>query len=72
MKCSQYCFDDSHLKYKIKEFGTLGNCDYCNSIDVKIIDITDSAEDLEIILKYYESTEPLYSAVQILNQNAHR
>lgn len=58
LECCQNCFEDMYLINKIREYDTLGNCDYCDSEDVYIIDIADLAEDFEKLFKYYEITEP--------------
>ncbi|PAE37764.1 hypothetical protein [Bacillus sp. 7884-1] len=58
MKCCQYCFEDMYLITKIREYDALGNCDYCDSEEVYIIDIDDLTEDFERLFKHYESTEP--------------
>lgn len=62
LKCCQYCFADLYLINKIKQYETLGKCDYCNSQyegeEVYIIDIVDLAEDFEKLFKHYGSTEP--------------
>jgi hypothetical protein len=58
MKCCKYCFEDMYLIIKIREYDVLGNCDYCDSEEVYIIDIDDLTEDFERLFKHYESTEP--------------
>lgn len=58
LKCCQYCFEDMHLITKIREYDTLGNCDYCDSEEVYSIEIDDLTEDFEMLFKHYESTEP--------------
>lgn len=40
MKCCEYCFSDLYIINKIRDNETIGNCDYCESEDVNIIDIT--------------------------------
>ncbi len=58
MNCCQHCFEDEHLINKITENNEIGNCDYCESEKVFIIDIDDLIEEFERLFKHYESTEP--------------
>ena len=58
MKCCQNCFEDIYLILKIKEYDEIGNCDYCHSEEVYIIDVDELTEEFDRLFKHYESTEP--------------
>lgn len=44
MKCCIRCFKDSLLQKTIEEFGTIGDCDFCSSRNVKVYDISSQNE----------------------------
>ncbi|WP_176344855.1 RES domain-containing protein [Priestia aryabhattai] len=58
MYCCQYCFEDVNLILKIKEYDEIGNCDYCGSEEVFIIEVSNLTEEFDMLFKHYESTEP--------------
>ncbi len=46
MKCCINCFRDSFIRKTIESQGTQGNCDFCASRDIFVIDITDASNPL--------------------------
>lgn len=44
MRCCAHCFKDTLLKKTIEEFGTIGDCDFCSSRNVKVYDISSQNE----------------------------
>ncbi|WRP05655.1 RES domain-containing protein [Rossellomorea aquimaris] len=58
MNCCENCFEDRFLITLIRDFEKEGNCDYCGSEDVFIIDIGYLTQHFDRLFKHYESTEP--------------
>lgn len=57
MFCCEKCFKDKLIKNTIKEIGLVGNCDFCASTDVKVIDSMYHSPVSEKILDLVESYE---------------
>lgn len=58
MKCCSNCFEDLNLIILINEKSERGNCDYCDSEDELIIDVSELTEEFNKLMKYYAVTEP--------------
>jgi len=53
--CCTNCFSVSEIKKLIESEGTIGNCDYCNSTDVRIFDVRYVGNFIkEGVERYYE------------------
>ena len=50
MKCCVRCFKDILLRKTIEEFGTIGDCDFCSSRNVKVYDISSQNEIADKII----------------------
>lgn len=58
MKCCNSCFSDLVLTVIINDKSERGNCDYCESEDELIIDVSELTEEFNKLMKYYAVTEP--------------
>jgi hypothetical protein len=58
MKCCDQCFSDLLITTIIVENQEIGNCNYCGSEDVFIIDVDELTEYFDNLFKLYEITEP--------------
>ena len=57
MKCCENCFKDSLLKRMIIEYGSIGDCDFCSSKDVKTYDISNQNELADKIVELIQTYE---------------
>lgn len=57
MKCCHLCFNDLLLTNIVLEQREIGNCDYCKSKNVYIIDIGELTDYFLNLFKHYEKTE---------------
>lgn len=57
MFCCTNCFQDRYLIHSIKEYGFIGDCNYCLSKNIHIIQTDDLAENFSTFFTYYEKLE---------------
>ena len=49
--CCEKCFKDAHIIKTIRQNGTLGNCDFCSSKNIPVIDISYSNPVSDMMIK---------------------
>ena len=53
--CCERCFKDTHIIKTIRQNDTLGNCDFCSSKNIPVIDISDSNPVSDMIIKLVQA-----------------
>jgi hypothetical protein len=68
--CCTNCFHDRFLKKQILGFSDkIGNCNYCNSSNINILNIEKLQDFFEIIIELYEENEDGISLSEILDKD---
>ena len=53
--CCEKCFKDAHIIKTIRQNGTLGNCDFCSSKNIPVIDISYSNPVSDMMIKLVQA-----------------
>jgi len=70
MKCCVNCFNDEYLVYKIQQKSKeIGECDFCNSKNITIIQAKELSDDFQLVFSLYIEVKENGSSLASLLQN---